>query len=45
MIVLILTVMHLTWVALLMDIKRAFLHGIFDKDHKLYMEVPQGMEK
>ena len=33
------------WWAELLDVKGAFLHGIFEKGRKIYMTVPQGFEK
>jgi hypothetical protein len=33
------------WWAELLDVKGAFLHGIFEKGRKVYMEIPQGYEK
>jgi hypothetical protein len=33
------------WWAELLDVKGAFLHGVFEKGHKVYMEIPQGFEK
>ena len=44
-IILILMVMHITWVGMLLDINGAFLNGEFEDDHQLYLEVPKGMEK
>ena len=44
-IMLILLAMHVTWVAMLMDVRGAFLHGLFDPGHILFMEIPQGFEK
>lgn len=44
MIVFILMVMA-GWVAHVIDVKGAFLHGVFEKGRKVYMEVPQGFEK
>jgi hypothetical protein len=43
-IILILIVMA-GWWAELLDVKGAFLHGVFEKGRKVYMEVPQGFEK
>jgi Reverse transcriptase (RNA-dependent DNA polymerase) len=43
-IILILIVMA-GWWAELLDVKGAFLHGVFEKGQKVYMEVPQGFEK
>ena len=33
------------WVAQVVDVKGAFLHGEFENDEKIYTEVPQGFEK
>ena len=33
------------WTGYLMDVREAFLKGTFDNDEKIYMTVPQGMEK
>jgi hypothetical protein len=33
------------WYAELIDVKGTFLHGIFEKGRKVYMEVPQGFEQ
>jgi hypothetical protein len=33
------------WYAELIDVKGAFLHGVFEKGRKVYMEVPQGFEQ
>ena len=33
------------WTARVVDVKGAFLHGKFDSGEKIYMKVPQGMEK
>ena len=33
------------WVGELLDVRGAFLHGEFEKNRKVYMEVPQGFEK
>jgi hypothetical protein len=33
------------WWAELLDVKGAFLHGEFEDDHQVYMEVPQGFEQ
>jgi hypothetical protein len=43
-IVLILLIMA-GWYAELINVKGAFLHGIFEKGRKVYMEVPQGFEQ
>jgi hypothetical protein len=43
-IVLILTVV-MSWHAILLDVRGAFLHGKFEKDRKIYMDVPQGFER
>jgi hypothetical protein len=43
-IVMILMIMAVWWSELL-DVKGAFLHGIFEKGRRVYMEVPQGFEK
>jgi hypothetical protein len=32
------------WYVELIDVKGAFLHGVFEKGGKVYMEVPQGFE-
>jgi hypothetical protein len=42
-IVLILLIMA-GWYAELIDVKGAFLHDVFEKGQKVYMEVPQGFE-
>jgi hypothetical protein len=42
--VLVLIVM-MNWYAILCDVRGAFLHGEFEKDRKVYMEIPQGMEQ
>ena len=44
-IVLILWIMILTWIAELVDVRGAFLHGNFEKGRQVYMHVPQGFEK
>ena len=33
------------WMSRVVDVRGAFLHGTFEKDRKVYMEVPQGFEK
>jgi hypothetical protein len=33
------------WVGELLDVKGAFLHGDFEEDRNVYMEVPEGFEK
>jgi hypothetical protein len=33
------------WAAALLGVKGAFLHGAFEKNCKVYMEVPQGFER
>ena len=33
------------WVGELLDVKGAFLHGDFEDDDEVYMEVPEGFEK
>jgi hypothetical protein len=33
------------WYVELIDVKGAFLHGVFEKGRKVYMEVPQGFER
>ena len=33
------------WWAELLDVKGAFLNGVFEKDRQVYMEIPQGFEK
>jgi Reverse transcriptase (RNA-dependent DNA polymerase) len=43
-IVLILIIMA-GWWAELLDVHGAFLHSIFEKGWKVYMEIPQGFEK
>ena len=32
------------WVAHIVDVKGAFLHGEFEKGEKVYMKVPEGWE-
>ncbi len=33
------------WVALVVDVKGAFLHGQFQYGEEIYMKIPQGWEK